>query len=131
MDGNCYGVICYFYISCQSNGNHGIISFCRGCGVFSLWESFPMSVWYCSITSTVIMVLSMDTLSNRSTEVYLLSFPVDFPQPDLFVCLCIFSMTEILPESQRILCRIHKRSFSTSTVVIFFHLHDCDLFPPL
>lgn len=48
------------------------------------------------------MFLSMHTLSNQSFEVYLLIFPVDFPEPDLFICLCIVSMTKTLPESNHL-----------------------------
>lgn len=44
------------------------------------------------------MFPSMHTLSNQSFEVYFLIFPVDFPEPDLFICLYIFSMTKTLPE---------------------------------
>lgn len=54
------------------------------------------------ITSTVTMFPSMHTLSNQSFEVYFLIFPVDFPEPDLFICLCIFSMTKTLPESNHL-----------------------------
>lgn len=77
---------------------------------FSLWESIPMGVWYCSITSTVNMFLSLWTLylikAMKSTNCHFLwishnqiySFvSVFFPWPRS--CLNL--------PSKRILCRIH------------------------
>lgn len=115
VDDNSYEVICYLNILCQSNIKHGIISLCRGWGVFpcrnyspGIFAVYPpLSPCFSLCTLCLIKAL-------KCTYWYFLWIS----QNQIYSFVCVYFRWPRLCLNLIIcLCRIPKRFFSTSTIV--------------